>query len=127
LIILGAFAFDKYDEYQDEKKNKIGMELFESGLIKFENTKISFGITGKVSGKIINESDKVIDELRIRLQLKDITKNMVYDESFTTVYTRVPPNQIRSFDDYHFLDHTPKDIANELVWKVVRVSASEPD
>ncbi len=127
LIILGAFAVHKYDEHEEEKRYKIGMELYESGLVKLENTRISFEAYGMLTGRIINKSDKVINKLEVRFQLKDITKNMVYEESLESVYTNVPPNQLRSFGIYHSLNQTPKDIENEFYWNVVKISATEPD
>ena len=126
LINLGAFAVHKYNEHQEEKKYELGMELYQSGLVKVEDARISFGAYGQLTGKIINESDKVINELEVRLQLTDITKNMVYEEATHSIYKTVPPNQLRSFTCYHHLHHTPEDIKNEFEWKVVRVSAREP-
>ena len=127
LIILGGFCVHKYNEHQEEKGYELGMELYQSGLMKVEDGRISFGAYGKLTGRIINESDKVISELKVRLQLRDITKNMVYEEATHTIYETVPPNQLRSFSCYHSLNHTPKDIKNEFEWKVIGVRARETD
>lgn len=119
--------------------NEAGLNLYNQGLIKFEDYRISFPTKDqvydqyyyeskykRVTGTVINKSKYEIGYLGIKLQLVDPIKQMVYEEDTVYIYVNVPPNQFRKFDTSHNLQGIPSNINEDVKSNIEEIYIKRP-